>query len=124
MNNMNPIRNLKNSILQIITLSKYIQQKTFLNLRYLDTNNKQQTSFQTSSQRKDNQKKQLYEIYIYLSILLGIMIIILVGYCIYRKYVEKQALREVNEENQNINNFYNSISAVFRKSKSWRIFPC
>ncbi len=43
----------------------------------------------------DSKKQQLKELYIYIAILAAIIIIILVGYGIYRKCVEKKALNEL-----------------------------
>jgi len=111
-NNINLIKCLINKILQIITISNYIHQKTFYNLRYLE-----QTQVQSDQKRKENQKRQLNELFIYLSILIGLIIIILGGYNIYKRYVEKQALREINRENDNYN-IQHSISAASQEERN------
>ena len=116
-NNINPIKCLAKKFLQIITISNYIHQKSFYNLRYLDQNNNQQSQVKNEQQRKENQKKQLYELFIYLSILIGLIVIILGGYNIYKKYVEKQVLREINRENNNYNN-HHSISAASQEERN------
>ena len=116
-NNINPIKCLAKKFLQIITISNYIHQKSFYNLRYLDQNNNQQSQVKNEQQRKENQKKQLNELFIYLSILIGLIVIILGGYNIYKKYVEKQILREINRENNNYNN-HHSISAASQEERN------
>ena len=116
-NNINPIKCLAKKFLQIITISNYIHQKSFYNLRYLDQNNNQQSQVKNEQQRKENQKKQLNELFIYLSILVGLIVIILGGYNIYKKYVEKQILREINRENNNYNN-HHSISAASQEERN------
>ena len=61
----------------------------------------------------DNKKQQLKELYIYIAILAAIIIIILVGYGIYRKCVEKKALNELEMEYQvMIYNLINSMSSA------------
>ena len=111
-NNINLIKCLINKILQIITISNYIHQKSFYNLRDLE-----QTQVQSEQKRKENQKRQLNELFIYLSILIGLIIIILGGYNIYKRYVEKQALREINRENDNYN-IQHSISAASQEERN------
>ena len=58
----------------------------------------------------DAQKNQLKDLYIYLGVLAGIIIFILVGYSFYKKCMEKKALREIEQENINMELFQNSIS--------------
>jgi len=111
-NNINIIKCLINNILQIITISNYIHQKSFYNLRYLE-----QTQVQSEQKIKENQKRQLNELFIYLSVLIGLIIIILGGYNIYKRYAEKQALREINRENDNYN-IQHSISAVSQEERN------
>ena len=61
----------------------------------------------------ESKKQQLKELYIYIAILAAIIIIILVGYALYRKCVEKKALDELEMEYQvMIYNLINSISSV------------
>jgi len=74
-----------------------------------DTNN--QTSI------SDNKKQQLKELYIYIAVLAGIIIIILVGYALYRKCVERKALQQLELEYQvMIYNILNSISSQVSSS--------
>ena len=53
---------------------------------------------QTSAE--DNKKQQLKELYIYIAVLAGIIIIILVGYALYRKCAERKALQQLELEYQ------------------------
>ena len=55
-NNINPIKCIVKKFLQIITISNYIHQKSFYNLRHLDQNNNQQSQVKNEQQRKENQK--------------------------------------------------------------------
>ena len=64
-------------------------------LRFLSTN-------ESDSSNKNNSKKQLNELFIYIAVLAAIIIIILGGYSLYRRFLEKNALREIEIENQNI----------------------
>ena len=58
------------------------------------SNNDNQTS------AEDNKKQQLKELYIYIAVLAGIIIIILVGYALYRKCAERKALQQLELEYQ------------------------
>ena len=51
---------------------------------------------------EENRKKAIIELFIYLAILVGIIIIIIIGYSLYKKYIENKAFNEINEENQNV----------------------
>ena len=57
-------------------------------------NNDNQTS------AEDNKKQQLKELYIYIAVLAGIIIIILVGYALYKKCAERKALQQLELEYQ------------------------
>ena len=60
----------------------------------------------------DNKKQQLRELYIYIAVLAGIIIIILVGYALYRKCVEKKVIAALElEYQQMIYNILNSMSS-------------
>ena len=73
------------------------------------------TSNQTSI--SDSKKQQLKELYIYIAVLAGIIIIILVGYALYRKCVERKALQQLELEYQvMIYNILNSISSQVSSS--------
>ena len=90
-----------------LTLIPYIYRK--LEDDSADTNN--QTSI------SDNKKQQLKELYIYIAVLAGIIIIILVGYALYRKCVERKALQQLELEYQvMIYNILNSISSQVSSS--------
>ena len=90
-----------------LTLIPYIYRK--LEGDSADTNN--QTSI------SDNKKQQLKELYIYIAVLAGIIIIILVGYALYRKCVERKALQQLELEYQvMIYNILNSISSQVSSS--------
>ena len=90
-----------------ISLIPYIYRK--LEGDSADTNN--QTSI------SDNKKQQLKELYIYIAVLAGIIIIILVGYALYRKCVERKALQQLELEYQvMIYNILNSISSQVSSS--------
>ena len=75
------------------------------NLRLLEA----QTS--NEEQKEEKQKKQLKELFIYLGVFICIIVIILGGYALYKKYLEKKVINELRRENQNYLNFQNSISA-------------
>ena len=106
------LNNILKLILDIIKISQYISNISSYNLRSLSDNNQDQEN----QNAKDNQKKQLIELFIYLAILIGIIILILGGYNIYKKYVEKQLIREMNREIENIN-FLNSISIASQEER-------
>ena len=70
---------------------------------------------QTSS--SNNKSQQLKELYIYIAALAGIIIIILVGYAIYRKCVERKVLQSLEQEYQElIYNILNSMSSQISSS--------
>ena len=70
---------------------------------------------QTSS--SNNKSQQLKELYIYIAALVGIIIIILVGYAIYRKCVERKVLQSLEQEYQElIYNILNSMSSQISSS--------
>ena len=113
---MKNVNQIKKTIINILTISKNIYNKALLNLRILDSNI--QDSQQENGQQNNSQKNQLTELFIYVGILFGLIVIILGGYAIYKYYLEKQALREILRENQNYNNFlYNSISGASEQER-------
>ena len=70
---------------------------------------------QTSS--NNNKSQQLKELYIYIAALVGIIIIILVGYALYRKCVERKVLQSLEQEYQElIFNILNSMSSQISSS--------
>ena len=113
---MKNVNQIKKIIINILTISQNIYNKALLNLRILDSNI--QGSQQENGQQNNSQKNQLTELFIYVGILFGLIVIILGGYAIYKYYLEKQALREILRENQNYNNFlYNSISGASEQER-------
>ena len=100
---------IKNFIYKLLTLTNNLNIKKSFVSRYL------QDSSENSLQKEENQKKQITELLIYLTILFSIIIVILVGYSLYKKYLEKKALREILRENENIQN---SISAASQDERN------
>ena len=110
MNNINLIKTLKKNFLQKIALSKYINQSIIFSLRLLE---------ESDRKKEELQKRQLNELFIYLVILFGIIILILCGYNVYKKCVKNNATREVNLEYEYYNNiFHNSISAASQDERN------
>ena len=103
---------IKNFIYQLLTLTNNLNIKKSFVSRYL------QDSSENSLQNEENQKKQITELLIYLTILFSIIIVILVGYSLYKKYLEKKALREILRENANYENIQNSISAASQDERN------
>ena len=103
---------IKNFIYQLLTLTNNLNIKKLFVSRYL------QDSSENSLQNEENQKKQITELLIYLTILFSIIIVILVGYSLYKKYLEKKALREILRENANYENIQNSISAASQDERN------
>ena len=100
-NNMN----FDNKIIKNIQHNLNNSLSAFLFYRQLQLN-----SNDTTKISMDAQKNQLKDLYIYLGVLAGIIIFILVGYSFYKKCMEKKALREIEQENINMELFQNSIS--------------
>ena len=113
---MKNVNNIKNSILKLLTLTQNISIKKSPSMRYLDQNS------ENSQQKEDIQKDQINELLIYLAVLFGIIILILVGYSIYKKYLEKRALRELLQENENYIIIQNSISAASQEERKVNSF--
>ena len=103
---------IKNFIYQLLTLTNNLNIKKSFVSRYL------QDSSENSLQKEENLKKQITELLIYLTILFSIIIVILVGYSLYKKYLEKKALREILRENANYENIQNSISAASQDERN------
>ena len=87
-----------------------VKSKFWINsyLRLLDMTTKNETD--SDDNFKDSQIKSLI---LYLSILVGIIIIILVGYYLYRRYIEKKDIKEV----LNINNYRKYIPYTLMYTK-------
>ena len=103
---------IKNFIYKLLTLTNNLNIKKSFVSRYL------QDSSENSLQKEENQKKQITELLIYLTILFSIIIVILVGYSLYKKYLEKKALREILRENANYEIIQNSISAASQDERN------
>ena len=103
---------IKNFIYKLLTLTNNLNIKKSFVSRYL------QDSSENSLQKEENQKKQITELLIYLTILFSIIIVILLGYSLYKKYLEKKALREILRENANYENIQNSISAASQDERN------
>ena len=103
---------IKNFIYKLLTLTNNLNIKKSFVSRYL------QDSSENSLQKEENLKKQITELLIYLTILFSIIIVILVGYSLYKKYLEKKALREILRENANYENIQNSISAASQDERN------
>ena len=103
---------IKNFIYKLLTLTNNLNIKKSFVSRYL------QDSSENSLQKEENQKKQITELLIYLTILFSIIIVILVGYSLYKKYLEKKAIREILRENANYENIQNSISAASQDERN------
>ena len=86
--------------------------------RILEEDTSSNSDNQTSAE--ENKKRQLRELYIYIAVLAGIIIIILVGYTLYRKCVERKALQQSELEYQamiyNIINNNSEFSSSFENS--------
>ena len=101
--------NYTNKIIKNLKINLNSPLNTFLYLRDLQSNDELSNSNQTFN--NDTHKNQLKDLYIYIGILAGIIILILVGYALYKKYIENKALQEIEQENQYIINLQNSFTS-------------
>ena len=108
---MKNVNNIKNRLLKFLFFTQNIYTAKSSSYRYLEE------SSENSQQKDDIQKNQIHELLIYLSVLFGIIIIILVGYSLYKKYLEKKAFREILAENENYIAIQNSISAASQEER-------
>ena len=108
---MKNVNNIKNRLLKFLFFTQNIYTAKSSSYRYLEE------SSENSQQKEDIQKNQIHELLIYLSVLFGIIIIILVGYSLYKKYLEKKAIREILAENENYIAIQNSISAASQEER-------
>ena len=66
-------------------------------------------------------KQQLRDLYIYIAILIGLILLILGSYALYRKCVEKKAAQEIEREYEILmNNLFNSYTSRISSSQSDR----
>ena len=92
--------------------TKYVTKNIIYFLRILQYNNSSKNKNQTSLNNY-SKKEQLRDLYIYLPFLIIVIISILGGYVLYRKYIEKKKLQEIEREYQiMIMNLINSNSSV------------
>ena len=106
---MNKINIIKKNFLRNLSLSKYINQKILFTLRFLQDSNKQ---------KEELQKRQLNELLMYLIILFGAIILILIGYQVFKKCAKKRAEREIILEYEYYNNYLDSISAASQDERN------
>jgi len=65
------------------------------------------------------QKQQLRDLYIYIAILIGLILVIIGSYALYKKCVEKKATEEIEREYQLLmNNLFNSYTSGISSSQS------
>ena len=117
MENVIFLKTLKKNMLQIITTTHHIYQESSYILRLLDPNNQRQPLGKNDQLLKDNKKKRLNDFLYYLAGFIGLIILIIVGYYLIKKYIEKQALTEINREIENLDNL-NSISAASQEERN------
>ena len=113
---MKNVNNIKNRLLKLLSFTQKIYITKSFSYRFLEE------SSENSQQKEDIQKNQIHELLIYLSVLFGIIIIILVGYSLYKKYLEKKAIREILAENENYITIQNSISAASQEERQVNSF--
>ena len=98
---MTHINLIKNYFYTILITSLNIYSNISIKLRFLGIN----------PEKNDSRKKQLKELFIYIGVFIGLIIIILGGYTLYKRYIENKVLREIRNENENYIIIHNSISA-------------
>jgi len=113
---MKNVNNIKKRLLKLLSFTQKIYITKSFSYRFLEE------SSENSQQKEDIQKNQIHELLIYLSVLFGIIIIILVGYSLYKKYLEKKAIREILAENENYITIQNSISAASQEERQVNSF--
>ena len=91
------------------------------NIFYIFRQLQQENSKFNHTINNDIDKQQLRDLYIYLSVLVSIIIIILGGYALYKKCMEKKALEEMEREYQlMLMNLINSNSSQSSSSQEYR----
>ena len=106
---MNKINIIKRNFLRNLSFSQYINQRILFTLRFLQDSNKQ---------KEELQKRQLNELLMYLIILFGAIILILIGYQVFKKCAKKRAEREIILEYEYYNNYLDSISAASQDERN------
>ena len=93
-------------------------------LRYLENNTNYTNINKTRNKNNDFKKKQMKELYIYIGALAALIVLILGGYALYRKYVENKLMKEIEEENQMVLNMENSSSSSSQENQSNKPYSC
>ena len=89
--------------------------KVYFSLRNLYINS---TKGNYTKDIEKDKRKALTELFIYLGVLVCVVLIILFGYALYKKYVENKAIDEIDEENENIIiNLQNSVNSGISSSE-------
>jgi hypothetical protein len=102
-----------------MNLKNHIAKNIIYILRELQNENQNQNNKTTT--KNNNQKEQLRDLYIYLAILVVIIIAIIGGYALYRKFIEKKALQEIEREYEiMLMNLLNSNSSQVSSSQDDR----
>lgn len=111
-----------------MNFTKQISNNLIYILRELENVNNNNSETNHTLTPEEIHKQQLKDLYIYIAVLVAIIITILGGYALYRKYVEKKALDEIEREYQlmilnllNSNSSQNSSSRENKKPHSYQI---
>ena len=109
---------MNNSPKDIILISnKLLHNYNISLISYIFRSLDESTSDANNQTSSSNKKQQLKELYIYIAVLAGIIIIILVGYALYRKCVERKVIQSLELEYQElIYNILNSMSSQISSS--------
>ena len=100
--NINIFYNINNTLIKLSSL------------RYLEYN------INKTSSNSNYKKKQFIELYIIIAVLAAIIIIILGGYALYRKYIEKNLIQAIEEEDYYIENLESfSKSSSIQEEQSY-----
>ena len=98
--------------------SKNLIYNTLLIFRYLEASNPPQIN---STNNEEIHKQQLRDLYIYVAVLFAIILLIIGGYALYRKCLEKKAIEEFEREYQiMLMNLINSNSSSNNSSQDER----
>ena len=92
--------------------------KILYSLRYLENKTNYTNINKTRNKNNDFKKKQMKELYIYIGALAALIILILGGYALYKKYVENKVMKEIEAENQMVLNLENSSSSSSKENQS------
>jgi hypothetical protein len=115
---MNFTNQIKEKFLYNIRYNLNYTYKVYFSLRNLYINS---TKGNYTKDAEKNKRKALTELFIYLGVLVCVVMIILFGYALYKKYIENKAIDEIDEENENIiinlQNSVNSGSSSSEESK-------